>query len=153
VACGNCLRLWTVSLTSGIRRRDRLYQTMTVLRRIAAVLTLALSLETTLLGSAVACAMPGGGDAATMAGMDMAGMDMMPPEPGEDASRPDGDPCSFPWSPPRDCHDMQACAPMAIAAPSVAVMLVSHIVSAAVPRALAGPRSLPHTPDPPPPRA
>ncbi|HEV8363238.1 MAG TPA: hypothetical protein VGQ52_06950 [Gemmatimonadaceae bacterium] len=134
---------------------------MTVLRRVAAVLTLALSLESTLLGSAVACAMPGGGDAATMAGMHMAGMDMtgldmMPaqPQPGENPSRFDSEPgCSFPWSPPRDCHDMEACAPVAIAVPAVTMTLATAVVGAVVPRALAGPRSVPHTPDPPPPRA
>jgi hypothetical protein len=128
---------------------------MTAVRRVAALLTLALSLETTLLGSAVACLMPGDDDAAAMAGMDMAGMDMTPaqPQPGDDTHSDGEPPCSFPWSPPGDCHDMQACAPMAIAPPAVTVTLVTPMLGAVLPRALAGPRSLAHTPDPPPPRA
>ena len=129
---------------------------MTIVRRVAALLTLALSLETTLLGSAVACAMPGDDDAAAMAVMDMAGMDMegMDMTPTSEDTRSDSEPaCSFPWSPPRDCHDMQACAPMTIAAPAVTVTLATAMLGAVLPRALAGPRSLAHTPDPPPPRA
>ncbi len=132
---------------------------MTIVRRVAALLTLAFSLETTLLGSAVACAMPGGDDAAGMAGMDMAGMDMAgmdmtstQPQPNED-TRSDSEPCSFPWSLPGDCHDMEACAPMAIAAPAVTVTMAIPLIGAVVPRPLAGPRSLVFTPDPPPPRA
>lgn len=132
---------------------------MTIVRRVAALLTLALSLETSLLGSAVACAMPGGDDMAVMAGMDMAGMampgmDMTPAQPQQgDDSRSDSEPCSFPWSPPGKCHDMEACAPMAIAAPVVTVTMATPSVGAVVPRPLFGPRSLAHTPDPPPPRA
>ena len=132
---------------------------MTIARRAAALLTLALSLETTLLGSAVACAMPGGNDAAAMAGMDMAGMDMpgmdMTPsqqQPTKHTSS-DSEPCSYPWSLPGECHDMEACAPMAIATPAVTLTVATSSFGAVVPRPLSGPRSLAHTPDPPPPRA
>ncbi|MGQ0642559.1 MAG: hypothetical protein ACT4P6_17585 [Gemmatimonadaceae bacterium] len=127
---------------------------MTAFRRVAALLTLALSLETTLLGSTVSCSMAHGEDTTEMAGMDMAGMDMAPVEaPVEDMSGSDGAPCSFPWSPPGACHDMEACAPIAIAATAVLVAVATPSVSAAVAGALAEPRSLAHTPDPPPPRA
>lgn len=128
---------------------------MTVARRVAAAFTLALSLETLLLGSTVACAMPAGESAATMPGMDMAGMDMtaQQPQPDEDTSRSDSDACSFPWSPAGDCHNMQACAPMAIAALAITVTTAIPIGGAVVPRPVPGPRSLAHTPDPPPPRA
>ncbi len=127
---------------------------MTVVRRVAALLTLALSLETSLLGRVVACAMPGDDDASATAAMDMAGMDMTPEsQPRDDTSRSERESCSLPWSPPRDCHDMEACAPVAIATPAVSVTVTAPMVSAVLPRLLPGPRSLPHTPDPPPPRA
>lgn len=130
---------------------------MSVLRRSAALLTLGLLLETTLLGSPLSCLAPGGDDISAMAGMDdagmnMSGMDMTPAqEPGEGNSGSDTS-CSLPWSPPRDCHDMQACAPPAIAAPAVTLTVAVPIANAALPRLVPEPHSLAHTPDPPPPR-
>lgn len=136
---------------------------MIIVRRVAALLTLALSFETTLLGSAVTCAMRGGDDAATagldmtgmeMAGMDMSGMDMTSEQSQSRDNTPasDEESCPFPWSPPGSCHDMEACVPMAIAPPAVALTVAAPI-SAVVPLLLPGLRSLGHTPDPPPPRA
>jgi hypothetical protein len=123
-------------------------------RRLPALAALVLMLQLILLGSGLACAIPGMGDHTANAGMAQMDMDSgssMPSAP-QHAPDHDGSPCSLPWA-PAGCHSMAPCAPAAVASQTVALLpapLVEHEMARLV--ILAPPsRSIP--PELPPPRA
>lgn len=92
-------------------------------RRLLALIALAVMLQLILLGSGLACAMPGMGDrtaSAGMAQMHMGGSSSMPAASGH---VPDNDqaPCSFPWA-PAGCQSMTPCAPATLGASVGAVL-------------------------------
>lgn len=130
-------------------------------RRVAALVSSLLLLQSVLIGSGFACALPmpmgqptpAGAELSTamsdMTGMDMSGSQQ---QPSSKAPGSDGSPCRLPWA-PAGCQSMAPCAPVAIAETAeVASPLVRGAYSIAALDVLTPPsRSTP--PELPPPKA
>jgi hypothetical protein len=132
-----------------------LVDTMAVLRRLTALVTMLVTLVLVLAESGFACStgdmagMRMGAASGSAARSDMAGM----PMPGGDHGRaPEQTPCRFPWA-PAGCRDMAPCAPaaLAVAAAPAAAPMPAH--DAVVRVRVSAPRSIETPPEPPPPRA
>ena len=148
---------------------------MPALRRLAALVTMLVTLLLVLTESGYACS---GASMAGMAGMGatsrsgagaptaaasadpMASMPGMPGMPAAHQSEtqtgpqgaPDQGPCRFPWA-PDGCRDMAPCAPAALAVATATPLPPAHTPEARLTLRVAAPASLDTPPEPPPPRA
>ena len=159
---------------SGLRRQDcdvipegLSKEIMSLHRRVVALLTGLLLLQSILVGSGFACTSDETGDGSAMATMDnMAAMSMGSPNRGEpDAPEASGatpeQPCGAPSrsedcggaSSSEACTAMTSCAPTALAAPLTALAQPSPAGQGAPRGHLIQPSARPAAPDHPPPRA
>jgi hypothetical protein len=123
-------------------------------RRLRATAALVLMLQLILLGSGLACAMPGMRDHATsvgMAQMDMGSGTSTSTAPQQSPTQ-GGTPCSFPWA-PAGCHSMAPCAPVAVATQTVALVPAPPVEHEMAGLVVLAPPSRSTPPELPPPRA
>jgi hypothetical protein len=124
-------------------------------RRFAALAAFLTLLQFIVLGSGVACAMPGisGGDASSMASMSMdmgPGKTPMPTTP--QAPAHDQAPCRLPWA-PANCYGMAPCAPAALTSVAARLLPPPVVPSDKAQLIVLAPPSIAAPPELPPPRA
>jgi hypothetical protein len=127
-------------------------------RRLTAIVAQLLMLQLILLGSGIACMMPGmggqGAAAIPMARMDMTGQGSasMPNTPAAPSgSQRQHAPCRFPWA-PAGCHGMLPCAPAAVASADIALIPVPFVGHEMIHLVVLAPPSRTTPPELPPPR-